>query len=158
MSLFYQVFAHVYPGQFNRVLVHTHILPVTAPALPAPSLVSFGNFYTLRRYFPAREPAEQWASYLRANYAKGPAHNPIVDGGQPELLSGVEKMCVANILKVFKNSSLVTERGEIKISRVFPSGKAAKKARYVYYCSDNGVVIYTRHTAAGKTKYAVIDD
>jgi hypothetical protein len=156
MSLFYQVFVHVYPGQFNRVLVHTHILPVTAPALPAPSLVSFGNFYTLRRYFPAREPAEQWASYLRATYAKGPVHNPIMDGGQYDLFSGVEKMCIVNILKVFKNSSLVTERGEIKISRVFPNGKTAKKARYVYYCSDNGIPVYARRTAAGKTKYAVI--
>lgn len=156
MSLFYQVFAHVYPGQFNRVLVHTHILPVTALVLPAPSLVSFGNFHTLRRYFSAQEQAEQWASYLRANHAKGPTHNPVMDGGQPELFSGVEKMCVINIFKVFKNSSLVTEQGEIKISRVFPNGKAAKKARYVYYCSDNGIPIYTRRTAAGKTKYAVI--
>jgi hypothetical protein len=158
MSLFYQVFAHVYPGQFNRVLVHAHILPVTASALPAPSFVSFGNFYTLRRYFPVREQAEQWASYLRTNYAKGPVHNPIMDRSQPKLFSGVEKMCVTNIFKVFKNSSLVTERGEIKISRVFRNGKAAKKARYVYHCSDNGLTIYTRRTAVGKTKYAIIGD
>jgi hypothetical protein len=93
MSLFYQVFARVYPGQCNRVLVHTHVLPVTAPALPAPSLVSFGNFHTLRRYFTSPEQAEQWASYLRATYAKGPVRNPIVDGGQPGLFNGVKK-CV----------------------------------------------------------------
>jgi hypothetical protein len=67
-------------------------------------------------------------------------------------------MCVATVLKVFKDSSLIMPQGELKISRVFRNGKAAKKARFVYYCSSNGVVIYTRCTATGKTKYAVIDD
>jgi hypothetical protein len=67
-------------------------------------------------------------------------------------------MGIATVLEVFKNSSLVTERGELKISRVFPNGKAAKKARYVYHCSDNGTAIYTRRTVTGKTKYALIGD
>jgi hypothetical protein len=65
-------------------------------------------------------------------------------------------MSIAAVLKVFKNSSLITEQGEFKISRVFPNGKAAKKARYVYHGSGNGIPIYTRRTVTGKTKYAVI--
>jgi hypothetical protein len=158
MPLFYQVFTRVYPGQFNRVLVHTCILPVTASVLPAPSLVSFGNFHTLRRYFTSPERAEQWASYLRATYAKGPVRNPVMGRGQLELFNRAEKMYIANIFRVFKNASLVTAQGEIKISRVFPSGHAAKKARYVYYGSDNGILIYARRTVKGKTRYALIGD
>jgi ribosomal protein L15E len=67
-------------------------------------------------------------------------------------------MCITNIFRVFKNASLVTRRGEIKISRVFSSGYAAQKARYVYYCSDNGILIYARRVAKGKTLYALIGD
>jgi hypothetical protein len=85
MALFYQVFAQVHPGQFNRVLVHAFVLKVKAPELPAPSLVSFGNLHTLRRYFPAPEQARQWASSLRSAYAKGPVQNPLLRGYQLEL-------------------------------------------------------------------------
>jgi hypothetical protein len=67
-------------------------------------------------------------------------------------------MSIATVFKVFKNSSLVTERGELKISRVFPNGKAAKKARYAYHSSSNGIPVYTRRTVTGKTKYALIGD
>jgi hypothetical protein len=65
-------------------------------------------------------------------------------------------MNIAAILKVFRRSSLVTARGEYKISRVFSSGKAALKARYRYYCTENGVPIYSRRTKSGSRKYAVI--
>jgi hypothetical protein len=41
-------------------------------------------------------------------------------------------MSVITVLKVFKNSSLITSQGEFKIDRVFPTGKAANKARYFY--------------------------
>jgi hypothetical protein len=82
MPCFYQTFVQIYPGHCNRVLVRTHILPVHAPSLPAPSLVSFGNFHTLRRYFPAPEPARVWAGYLRASFSNGPVKNPSLDGGQ----------------------------------------------------------------------------
>jgi hypothetical protein len=64
----------------------------------------------------------------------------------------------AAVFKVFKNSSLVTPQGEYKISRIFPNGKAAQKARYVYHNSDNGIPICTRRTVTGKTKYALIGD
>ncbi|MDR2785550.1 MAG: hypothetical protein LBB83_06515 [Treponema sp.] len=67
-------------------------------------------------------------------------------------------MSIAAVLKVFKNSSLVTEQGEFKISRIFPNGKAAKKARYIYHSSSNGIPIYTRRTVTGKTKFALIGD
>jgi hypothetical protein len=67
-------------------------------------------------------------------------------------------MSIAAVFKVFKNSSLITEQGEYKISRVFPNGKAAKKARYTYNSSGNGIPIYTRRTITGKTKYALIGD
>jgi hypothetical protein len=66
-------------------------------------------------------------------------------------------MSVATVLRVFKNSSLITERGEFKISRVFNDGKAASKARYHYHCTENGVAIYARNGGKGKSTFAVID-
>jgi hypothetical protein len=65
-------------------------------------------------------------------------------------------MSVATIFKVFKNSALVTSQGELKISRVFSSGKAAGKARYVYYRTENGVEIFSRRTGTGNSKFAVV--
>jgi hypothetical protein len=85
MALFYQVFAQVHPGQFNRILVHAFVLRVKAPELPAPSLVSFGNLHTLRRYFLTPEQAAKFASNLRATYAKGPVQIPLLRGSQLEL-------------------------------------------------------------------------
>ena len=79
MALFYQVFAQVYPAQCNRVLVKSHIFKVTAPALPESSLVSVGNFHTLKRFFPTQEQAEKWSSMLFQKFAKGPIKNPILD-------------------------------------------------------------------------------
>jgi hypothetical protein len=81
----YQVFAQVYPGQCNRILVHTHIFPVQVSALPDLSMASYGNFHTLRRYFPTAEQAQAWAEHLKSAYAKGPVENPIPDGSQQYL-------------------------------------------------------------------------
>jgi hypothetical protein len=66
-------------------------------------------------------------------------------------------MSVATVLRVFKNSSLITPQGEFKISRVFPSGKAANKARYHYHCTDNGIAIYVRRNKTGRAVFAVAD-
>jgi hypothetical protein len=66
-------------------------------------------------------------------------------------------MTVASVLRVFKNSFLVTGQGEIKISRVFDDGKAARKARYRYYLTVNGVAVYARRNKAGNTLFAVAD-
>jgi hypothetical protein len=82
---YYQVFAQVHPGQYNRVLVHTYIFMVQAPALPHPSWVCIGNFHTLRCYFPQAEQARKWADHLHSAHAKGPVKNPILDGCQGEL-------------------------------------------------------------------------
>jgi hypothetical protein len=67
-------------------------------------------------------------------------------------------MSVATVLRVFKNSSLITAQGEFKINRVFNNRKAARKARYRYYCTDNGIPIYTRSNKKGKSVFAVIGD
>jgi hypothetical protein len=66
-------------------------------------------------------------------------------------------MSIAEVLKVFKNSSLITEQGEFKISRVFNDGKAARKARYHYYCTENGITIYARIKKPGTSRFAVVD-
>jgi hypothetical protein len=66
-------------------------------------------------------------------------------------------MSVATVLRVFKNSSLITEQGEFKISRVFDNGGAARKARYHYHCTDNGIAIYARRDKTGKSLFAVVD-
>jgi hypothetical protein len=79
------VLAQVYPAQGSRVIVHSHIFPVSAPALPAPSLGFFGNYHTVRRSFSNLEQAKNFAVYLRSTFAQGPRHNPILDGGQIEL-------------------------------------------------------------------------
>jgi hypothetical protein len=66
-------------------------------------------------------------------------------------------MSIATVLRVFKNSSLVTEQGEYKISRVFDDGKSANKARYRYHCTENGITIYARRNKTGKPLFAVVD-
>jgi hypothetical protein len=71
---------------------------------------------------------------------------------------GAVKMGLATLFIVFKHSSLITERGEIKISRVFPTCKAAKKAQYRYYRTDIGTIIFIRRTKTGRRKYAIISD
>jgi hypothetical protein len=60
-------------------------------------------------------------------------------------------MSIATVLRVFKNSSLITEQGEFKISRVFDDGKA----RYRYYCTENGIIIYAQRNKTGKSLFAV---
>jgi hypothetical protein len=66
-------------------------------------------------------------------------------------------MKVATVLKVFKNSSLITEQGEYKISRVFDNAGVANKAAYVHHITIGGIEIYTsrRKRAA---RFAVISD
>jgi hypothetical protein len=66
-------------------------------------------------------------------------------------------MSVATVLKVFKNSSLVTEQGEIKINRVFDNAGAARKAQYHYHCTENDITIYTRRNKSGNQLFAVVD-
>jgi hypothetical protein len=70
---------------------------------------------------------------------------------------GEKVMNITAVLKVFKGSSLITERGEFKISRVFSDGKAANKARYYYYCDEGSVIIYARRGRAGKRIFAAAD-
>jgi hypothetical protein len=65
-------------------------------------------------------------------------------------------MSISTVLRVFKNSSLITAQGEYKISRVFPSRQKAKKAHYRYFGIDKGILIYSRRTRTGMIKYAVI--
>jgi hypothetical protein len=66
-------------------------------------------------------------------------------------------MSIATVLRVFKNSFLITERGECKISRVFDNAGAAHKVRYYYHGTENGIAIYARKGRKGKTTFAVID-
>jgi hypothetical protein len=67
-------------------------------------------------------------------------------------------MGLATVLRVFRNSSLVTSKGEIKISRIFPSRRSAKKARYRFFFTDNGITIYRRHGKTGRITYAYIGE
>jgi hypothetical protein len=66
-------------------------------------------------------------------------------------------MSAITVLRVFRNSSLITEQGEYKISRVFSNGKAVMKARYHYHCTENGIPIYARRGKKGKSIFAVVD-
>jgi hypothetical protein len=66
-------------------------------------------------------------------------------------------MNVTTVLRVFKNSSLVTEQGEFKINRVFDNAGAARKARYHYHCTENDITIYTRHNKSGNQLFAVVE-
>jgi hypothetical protein len=73
------------------------------------------------------------------------------------LQTGAKTMSIATVFRVFKNSSLITERGEFKISRIFNDDKAANKARYRCYRTENGIAIYARNSRKGKSIFAVID-
>jgi hypothetical protein len=66
-------------------------------------------------------------------------------------------MSIATVLRVFKNSSLITPQGEFKISRVFDNAKSANRARYHYHCTDNGIAIYARRNKTGRAVFAVVD-
>jgi hypothetical protein len=70
--------------------------------------------------------------------------------------SGAIPTSVATVLKVFKNSSFVTERGEFKISRVFPNSERAKKAGYHFFIDANGVIIYRRRSGKAPAQYACV--
>ena len=67
-------------------------------------------------------------------------------------------MGIATVLRVFKNSSIVTPQGEYKISRVFDNAGAANKAGYVHHITSGGIEIYAggRHKRA--VRFAVISD
>jgi hypothetical protein len=67
-------------------------------------------------------------------------------------------MSVTTVLRVFKNSTLITPQGEFTISRVFHNRKAANKARYRYYCAANSIPIYARRNKKGKSIFAIIGD
>jgi hypothetical protein len=69
-----------------------------------------------------------------------------------------QNMNAATVLRVFKNSSLVTEKGEFKINRVFDDDKATSKARYRYHCTVNGITVYSRRGKTGKSIFAVVDN
>jgi hypothetical protein len=66
-------------------------------------------------------------------------------------------MGLATVFRVFKNSSLITTRGEFKISRVFDNVRAARKVRYHYHCTENDITIYTRRNKSGNQLFAVVD-
>jgi hypothetical protein len=70
--------------------------------------------------------------------------------------SGAIPMSVATVLKVFGNSSLVTEQGEFKISRVFPDSESALKAGYRFFTAANGVIIYRRRSGTRPAQYACV--
>jgi hypothetical protein len=65
-------------------------------------------------------------------------------------------MSIATVFKVFRNSSLITLRGEFKIGRIFPTKKAARKSRYYYHCTESGTDIYIYRSHAGKKRFALI--
>ncbi|WP_148257275.1 hypothetical protein [Treponema primitia] len=62
----------VFPCHHSRVHCCPFVSPVRAQALPPPSLSSYGNYYTLKRYFHRRTTAQQWASQVVATHAIGP--------------------------------------------------------------------------------------
>jgi hypothetical protein len=65
-------------------------------------------------------------------------------------------MNLETVLNVFKNSTLVTGKGEFPISRVFHTIKEARKAKYIYYCAADGTLVFRRQNNNGENKYAVI--
>ena len=67
-------------------------------------------------------------------------------------------MNIAAVLRVFKNSSLITPQGEYKISRVFDNAGAANKAGYVHHITSGGVEIYVRGRHKKAVRFAVIDN
>jgi hypothetical protein len=65
---------------------------------------------------------------------------------------------ITAVLRVFRDSSLITPQGEFKISRVFPDGRAARKARYYYHSAGDGVTIYARRGKSGGLIFAAVDE
>jgi hypothetical protein len=67
-------------------------------------------------------------------------------------------MSIAVVFRIFKNSSLYHGTGEIQNQPGISQRQSRKKSRIHLFDSDNGTIIYARHTARGKTSYAVIGD
>ena len=67
-------------------------------------------------------------------------------------------MNVATVLRVFKNSSLITPQGEFKISRVFDNAGSANKAGYVHHITIGSIEIYARGRHKKAVRFAVISD
>jgi hypothetical protein len=65
---------------------------------------------------------------------------------------------IATVLRVFKHSSLITEQGEYKISRIFPTGKAANKAGYVHHLTSKGIAVYATRRGKKAARFALIDN
>jgi hypothetical protein len=92
MSVIFQAFVQVFSAQGNRVLVKSHIFKQFTNTLPQPSLVSVGNFHTLRRYFETQEQAEKWAALLHQKFSVGSARHPLASKEQQEFnFSGVSE-------------------------------------------------------------------
>ena len=72
------VFAQVFTGFFGRVSVCCQIYKVSAKSekLKPASLVSLGNFHTLRRWFPTLEQALKFGELLKSRFAHGPTVAP----------------------------------------------------------------------------------
>ena len=83
MSEFYQVYANIFPAQYKRVVVYSHILRLSAPAIPAPSLFAYGNFFTVKRSFKTNIAAQIYNAYLRSHIARS---SPL--DGQLDLFQG----------------------------------------------------------------------
>jgi hypothetical protein len=66
-------------------------------------------------------------------------------------------MNIATVLKVFKNSSLITEQGEFSISKVFRSTKTALNAGFRFYGRYNGIALYARRQKEGKLLFAAVN-
>ena len=84
MQVFFQTFANVWPTHSGSVHVAGFVSHIAAAELPPPSLVSFGNFHTLRRCFTTQEEALKFGKLLKSRYAHGPTAAPR-SNKQPEL-------------------------------------------------------------------------
>lgn len=90
ISKFYLASVLVFPGQFNRIHCCPWVSVVHAPSLPSPSISSFGNYHSVKRYFSSGKKAHTWAARIVKKFSVGPKHNPLLSalmfhGGQLSL-------------------------------------------------------------------------
>jgi hypothetical protein len=74
--MYFEIFAQIFPAQYGRVHVVSCYFLCSGSVMPLPSLVSVGNFHTIRHCFPSMLKAQEFGALLRSRYARGPSVQP----------------------------------------------------------------------------------
>jgi hypothetical protein len=74
--MYFEIFAQIFPAQYGRIRVVSCYFQCSGSVMPPPSLVSVGNFHTIRRYFLSLLNAQEFGALLHSRFACSPIIQP----------------------------------------------------------------------------------